>query len=148
MTAVGQFLDQLIQRGLLHQGDEDEYFVVRVTRVGREAWQSGAASGFELPRAGVRSGGSGGRGGGEAAELSAESAGLFQNLRVWRRQQAGQDGVPPYLILSDKVLMEIAAVQPANLDELHRVSGIGEAKLERYGQAVLRVLQAGGTVDE
>jgi len=48
--------------------------------------------------------------------------------------------VPPYVVFHDRTLVEIAASQPATLSALAGISGIGSAKLERYGEAVLAVL--------
>ena len=44
------------------------------------------------------------------------------------------------MIFHDTVLREIAAMQPANLDELGQVKGVGASKLQRYGDAVLSIL--------
>ncbi len=65
---------------------------------------------------------------------------LFQTLRTWRAQRAQEQGTPAYVILHDKVLHEIVAQQPTSLEELSLISGIGKAKLERYGLQILGVL--------
>jgi ATP-dependent DNA helicase RecQ len=75
-----------------------------------------------------------------AAELSAEAAGRFDQLRAWRAATAKQQGVPAYVIFHDATLREIAATRPSSLAELGTVSGVGEAKLAKYGQQVLSVL--------
>jgi ATP-dependent DNA helicase RecQ len=62
---------------------------------------------------------------------------LFDALRETRRTLAAAAGVPPYIIFHDSTLREIAAVRPSSLAELGRVNGVGRAKLERYGDAVL-----------
>jgi ATP-dependent DNA helicase RecQ len=62
---------------------------------------------------------------------------LFDALRETRRTLAAAAGVPPYVIFHDSTLREIAAVRPSSLAELGRVNGVGRAKLERYGDAVL-----------
>jgi ATP-dependent DNA helicase RecQ len=62
---------------------------------------------------------------------------LFDALRETRRTLAAAAGVPPYIIFHDSTLREIAAVRPTSLAELGRVNGVGRAKLERYGDAVL-----------
>jgi ATP-dependent DNA helicase RecQ len=58
--------------------------------------------------------------------------------------QAREQGVPPYVVFHDRTLIEIAARKPSNLAELGTVAGVGQAKLDRYGQAVLAVIQADG----
>jgi ATP-dependent DNA helicase RecQ len=80
---------------------------------------------------------------GEPAELPAEAAGLFEQLRAWRAATAREQGVPAYVIFHDSTLREIAARRPASLAELGMVSGIGENKLAKYGQQVLDTLRPG-----
>ncbi len=63
-------------------------------------------------------------------------------LKAWRRDQAREQGVPPYVVFHDRTLMELAAARPGTSGELGGVSGIGSAKLERYGAALLEVLAA------
>ena len=65
---------------------------------------------------------------------------LFEALRAWRRAEAEERGVPPYVIFSDKTLRELARVRPATRYELRGIYGIGDAKLEAFGEAVIRVI--------
>ncbi|MEX1323537.1 MAG: DNA helicase RecQ [Synechococcaceae cyanobacterium] len=76
--------------------------------------------------------------GGGASDLDAS---LVEALRSWRREQAQQQGVPPYVVFHDRTLLELAQRRPASLVDLAGVSGIGAAKLERYGEALLAVLR-------
>ena len=69
---------------------------------------------------------------------------MFDALREWRRGEAQRQSLPAYMIFSDRTLSEIAASRPGDLDELGAVPGVGASKLDRYGDAVLRVLRAGG----
>ena len=79
-----------------------------------------------------------------AQELAEEGRERFEALRSWRLEQARTQGVPPYVVFHDRTLIEIASRQPTTLMELGTVTGVGQAKLERYGEAVLQVLQAAG----
>ena len=83
---------------------------------------------------------------GPRSGLPVEAADLprFQLLRDLRAQLAREQNVPAYVIFHDSTLRNIAELQPATLDELGRVGGIGGAKLERYGQRVLEALAAAG----
>jgi DNA helicase-2/ATP-dependent DNA helicase PcrA len=63
-----------------------------------------------------------------------------QRLREWRLERARADGIPPYVVFHDSVLHQIAAERPASLGELAQISGVGPAKLERYGEDVLAAL--------
>jgi ATP-dependent DNA helicase RecQ len=84
-------------------------------------------------------------GGTAAAELPAEAAGRFEQLRAWRAATAKEQGVPAYVIFHDATLREIAATQPSSLAALGQVSGVGETKLAKYGDQVLNVLVPGAT---
>ena len=68
----------------------------------------------------------------------------FQALRDLRAQLAREQNVPAYVIFHDSTLRTIAEQQPATLDDLARVGGIGGAKLARYGERVLEALGAVG----
>lgn len=85
------------------------------------------------------------RGGRETtAEMSPADQPLFEALRSWRGRAAKAQGVPPYVIFHDKTLAEIAAAKPGSRAALERVSGVGEGKLARYGDAVLEVVRGFG----
>ena len=76
-------------------------------------------------------------------DMPPEAAPVFEKLRAWRGAAAKEQGVPAYVIFHDATLRQIAARAPSTLTALSTVSGVGEAKLARYGQQVLDVL--GGT---
>ncbi len=76
------------------------------------------------------------------ASLAATDTALFEALRAWRRDEAQTQHVPPYVIFHDATLAEIASRRPDGLTALGAVSGVGEGKLARYGQAVLAVVRA------
>lgn len=67
---------------------------------------------------------------------------LYENLRITRQQLAKKRRVPAYVIFNDKTLAELAQVKPQNLDEMLDISGIGAAKLKKFGQALLDVIIA------
>ena len=62
---------------------------------------------------------------------------LLVSLKRWRLDRAKEEGKPAYVVFHDATLAEIAARRPASLAELGGVSGVGPAKLERYGEDVL-----------
>jgi ATP-dependent DNA helicase RecQ len=70
---------------------------------------------------------------------------LFQHLRAERLALAKAQGVPPYVILHDSTLVEIARRRPGRPDELEGIPGLGEAKRERYGAVLLAAVAAFGT---
>jgi ATP-dependent DNA helicase RecQ len=66
---------------------------------------------------------------------------LWQALKAKRLELAREQAVPPYVIFHDSTLLEILNRRPQTLDEMGRISGIGQAKLARYGDAFLEVLE-------
>jgi ATP-dependent DNA helicase RecQ len=66
---------------------------------------------------------------------------LFEALRTKRRELAQEGQVPPYVIFHDSVLREMATTRPANLSALGRISGVGQRKLEAYGDSFLEVIR-------
>ena len=66
---------------------------------------------------------------------------LWLALKAKRSELAKEQGVPPYLIFHDSTLLEILNHRPKSLTEMSRISGIGQAKLTRYGDAFLEVLE-------
>jgi len=68
---------------------------------------------------------------------------LFDALKRWRLERAKADGVPAYVVFHDATLAAIAERKPRTSRELRTISGIGPAKLERYGPEVLAVVTVG-----
>ncbi|WP_183772392.1 DNA helicase RecQ [Phenylobacterium haematophilum] len=78
---------------------------------------------------------------GAALAVSAHDQPVFEALRAWRRDEAARQHLPPYVIFHDRTLAEIAGRKPSDLTSLGAISGVGEGKLQRYGEAVLAVLR-------
>jgi ATP-dependent DNA helicase RecQ len=76
-----------------------------------------------------------------AAELPAEAAPVFERLRAWRAAAAKEAGVPAYVVFHDATLRQIATQRPGSLAELSTVNGVGQSKLEKFGDQVLAALQ-------
>jgi DNA helicase-2/ATP-dependent DNA helicase PcrA len=69
---------------------------------------------------------------------------VFAALRDWRTGVAREDAMPPYVIAHDATLAAIAEARPRSLAALRRVKGMGPAKLERYGDDILAVVERVG----
>ncbi len=82
------------------------------------------------------------RGSGGAANPDGDP--LFDALRARRRELAVEGGVPPYVIFHDSTLREMAQLRPASLRALSEVSGVGQAKLDKYGAAFVEVIRQHG----
>jgi ATP-dependent DNA helicase RecQ len=74
-----------------------------------------------------------------AADASPDDA-LFETLRAVRKRLAVEASVPPYVIFHDSSLREMAARKPSSLDEFATIPGVGQAKLERYGEAFVAAI--------
>jgi ATP-dependent DNA helicase RecQ len=136
-----ELLHELVEHGMLRQ-TAGEYPVLEVTRHGRVVLAGQASPDVTLPAPAhvVRAGS--GRPGAAAAAAPADLA-LMERLRAWRREVSAAQGVPAYVVFPDRTLAEIAGRRPRSLAELGAVSGVGPAKLERYGEQVLALLAAG-----
>jgi len=66
---------------------------------------------------------------------------LWQALKAKRMELAREQGVPPYVIFHDSTLLEILNHKPQTLDEMGRISGVGQAKLAKYGDVFLQVVE-------
>jgi len=78
-----------------------------------------------------------------AAALDGAGQTRFEALKAWRAEVARSHNLPAYVIFHDATLAAIAQRAPASLGDLQGISGIGEKKLEAYGEEVLRVVAAG-----
>jgi ATP-dependent DNA helicase RecQ len=74
---------------------------------------------------------------GAPAQLTAEQEGLAARLREWRATEAKRLGVPAYLVLHDRTVAALALARPGNTRQLLEIDGIGPAKAERFGKAIL-----------
>jgi hypothetical protein len=66
---------------------------------------------------------------------------LYTRLETWRRETARTEDRAAYLILTNDTMQKIAATKPQTMEELLEIKGIGEVKLERYGEALLRLIR-------
>ena len=69
--------------------------------------------------------------------MNAEQETLAARLKEWRASEARRLGVPAYVVLHDRTLTAIAAARPANARQLLEIDGIGQAKVEKFGEAIL-----------
>ncbi len=75
-----------------------------------------------------------------AMELDSDDLRLFENLRELRKKIALESGVPPYVIFGDATLAEMSRRRPRSEMAFLGISGVGQVKLERYGNAFLKVI--------
>jgi ATP-dependent DNA helicase RecQ len=72
------------------------------------------------------------------------SPALLAALRSWRSETARQRGMPAYVVLHDSTIDGIATARPATLEQLRGIPGIGDKKLEHYGDELIALVKAAG----
>ncbi len=127
--------------GPLLRGEETLMLAATARAGGRRRRSPRPASGRGAARRGrgaARGRLRGRRAGGLGREADDEA--LFEELRTLRRAIADREGVPAYVIFHDATLREMAVARPQTLDEMLDVGGVGERKLEKYGEEFLAAL--------
>ena len=76
------------------------------------------------------------------ATNSSHNSALFEALRQLRLQFAKEESVPPYIVFTDRTLIDMCSKLPQNEDEMLNVSGVGQNKLKKYGQRFLQEISA------
>ncbi|WP_342646017.1 DNA helicase RecQ [Mucilaginibacter sp. CSA2-8R] len=125
-----RYFAQLINQGLL-QVTDDQYPVLKLTDASEAILKGNQKVEFILAEETAM-----------AAEIQTPvyEGGLLQDLKTIRFNLAMNENVPAYIILSDAALLEMATYLPQNMNELGNVSGFGEVKLKRYGEAFLNAI--------
>ena len=136
--------EMLVERGLLAK-EEGSLGVMRVTPEGR-AWLRGGQS-LEIEVRTDDSSPQGTRRGDESAGRRKESGAvgydqaLFEKLRALRRRLAEEQEVPAFVVFGDAALRGLAAAKPTTPDAMLQVSGVGPAKLQKYGEPFLAAIR-------
>jgi ATP-dependent DNA helicase RecQ len=134
---------QLVAQGLLDV-DHAGYGSLRLAGASREVLTGGQTVHLRQVQAGKPKAAAkraAGQKPGHSAELDPANARLWERLRAWRAGIAKELGVPAYVVFHDATLAELARVRPQDEAELAQISGVGARKLERYGAALLELLQ-------
>jgi ATP-dependent DNA helicase RecQ len=132
---VKDWIGQLVGAGLLTQTAE-QYPVLKLNDASWEVMRGKRE--VKLTRSGAATASRKSR----VEEISWEGVDptLFETLRAWRREVAARKGMAPFTIFHDGTLREISRIRPSTLEGLHLISGVGEAKLQEYGQEVLNMV--------
>jgi ATP-dependent DNA helicase RecQ len=138
---------QLVAMGHL-QADSEAFGALKLTESARGVLKGETAVMLREAPAGtsVRASRSKSRRGDLAPRTGGESrpndAGLQTDLRAWRSEIARKRGVPAYVVLHDATIDGIAASRPTTLNELRNIPGIGDKKLEHYGDELIALVKA------
>lgn len=128
-------VNELLAQEMIEQ-EGDPYPVLKLTPKGLNVlYGKEEARALKREEAKTRAKPAGGREVGEYDET------LFEKLRCLRKKIAEEHQVPPYVIFSDKTLHEMCRHFPATLFDMRRISGVGDAKLERYGEGFVEVIR-------
>jgi ATP-dependent DNA helicase RecQ len=135
MKVVQNWIEQLVGQGYLEK--YGEYNQLRVTEKGR-AVLKGQKTPRLLKPAEKKSD--------HKPQSAAQSwegvdSGLFEELRSFRKREAAEKGVPPFVIFGDATLRELAKIRPSTSQKLMGVKGIGVQKRQQYGRAVLTIIR-------
>ncbi|HMB56538.1 MAG TPA: DNA helicase RecQ [Arenimonas sp.] len=133
---------QLVAMGLL-EVDAEAYGGLRLTDASRAVLRGERAVLLRRDVEKKRGRGERATRGGSAVVLpmAAGDAPVFEALRALRATLAREQNLPAYVIFHDATLRAIAAQKPGNLDELGQINGVGNSKLQRYGETLLAVLR-------
>ncbi|WP_428623793.1 DNA helicase RecQ [Sedimenticola sp.] len=131
---------QLIHHGYLQQ-DIEHYSVLRLTSEARPVLRGEKPLQLALPRIREtnRRKAKAPKG---AAEIGPYDEALFEILRRLRKSLADEAGVPPYVVFGDNSLLLMARDKPTESEQFLQISGVGQAKLERYGDAFMNAIAA------
>ena len=151
---VKDLLNVLADAGLIErhgiEGGRPGAFVLALTAEGRRVAKGEYRPELALPspeprrKARARAGRRDAAGAARAAPPPADpDPALLERLRAWRRAQAKQKGVPSYVIFHDSTLGALAAERPQSREALGQVRGVGPAKLDAYGAALLELFAGG-----
>ncbi|MFA4828946.1 MAG: DNA helicase RecQ [Thermodesulfovibrionales bacterium] len=127
--------DELLAQDIIRQ-DGEQYPVLKLTQKGSDVLygkEKVTALKREEIRKKIRQPEKGGPGQYDEA--------LFERLRSVRKRIAEEHQVPPYIIFSDKTLHEMSGYFPLTFPEMRRISGVGDAKLERYGEDFIQEIK-------
>jgi superfamily II DNA helicase RecQ len=138
--AIVGYIDDLLEDGRLRQYERQGYLVLAPTMRGRAEGELWLAEHPDLAALAPPPEGAGAEASDEPAEGDKYTA-LQKALWLWRRHTAEQQGVPPYVIMSNELMLRIAESRPTNEDALALLPGMGEQRLQHYGPAVLDLIK-------
>jgi ATP-dependent DNA helicase RecQ len=133
-----QVVDALLSENLIAQTTGD-YPVLQLRDAAREVLFDGRAVRMLQTRR-TKTGRKG-----VAMDAAAGDEALFRILRELRRRIAAEQGVPPYVVFTDRTLREMTRLLPANQAEMLRIGGVGENRLARYGAPFIEEIRAYST---
>ena len=128
---------ELLRAGCIEQAPEHR--TVRLTSEGLQALKENRTFEFARPR--ILRAAKKPRKGKAAIALPPDENDLFETLRALRKRLSDEQGVPPYTVFSDATLRELASVKPRSQSAFRAINGVGDVKLERYGEIFVSAIR-------
>ena len=131
-TRIGRLIDQLVEAGFLEWRIDGEYRLVGMTSKGAGATRKDMEflPGLSAPVEGR----------GDLVDLAPHETAIYDRLVNWRSQEASEQRVPPYVVAHNSMLREIARIRPASTEQLLAIGGFGKTRVDRYGEAIVRIV--------
>jgi ATP-dependent DNA helicase RecQ len=133
-VTIRTWIDQLVDQGYLSKGGE--FNLLGLTDAGRELLRGEGSPRLLKPARRMR-------GESRASHDSWDGVdrGLFETLRGFRRHQAEERGIAPFIVFNDATLRDLSRRRPSTLNALRKIRGIGEKKCAEYGYELLREIE-------
>ena len=141
---TGEFDASALERFLEHR-DVVSVFEHFLTRDGEPMWA--VMLGYRESPAGRPAVKRGGAKPDWRSGLSESDGQIFDLLRRWRNERAQKDGKPPYVLLTNKQIARVARSHPSSIAELRDVEGIGDARIESFGDELLELVTSSAESD-
>lgn len=143
-TEIRQIIGQMLEEGLLRQTN-DKYALLKITSSDRELALGECSLMLRMEKESAEEQKQGGDAGNRAKRksdiLNSRGLDFFEILRSLRTEIAREESLPPYLIFSDRTLVDMCVKMPMNREEMLNVAGVGERKYEKYGERFLNRIQ-------
>ena len=133
--SIRNWIEQLVGQGFLEK--EGEYNLLKITPAGRHVLKGEVTPRLLKPAQRPRKESKAARDSWDGVDRE-----LFDVLRAWRRLEASQRGLAPFIVMGDATLRDLARQRPSNLERLHAIHGIGEKKCSEYGVQLLAEIAA------
>jgi ATP-dependent DNA helicase RecQ len=140
-TYLKHVMNKLVIDGYLYLTN-DKYSIVKIDRSAKHLLDGSSKVIMKLPKDGLTDSGESSKKAKRKSEvLTSRGLGLFDHLRQLRTNLAREEGVPPYIIFSDKTLTDLCMKQPFSKQEMLKVTGVGEHKFDKYGESFMEAIR-------
>ena len=140
-SGVMTYIDDLLEDLRLRQYERQGYTVLAPTVKGRTEAEMWLAEHPDMAHFGEAPAAIEGENEGDAVSEGDKYTGLQKALWLWRRRSADEQGQPPYVIMSNELMLRIAELRPKSEEELGQLPGMGAQRLQHYGPTILDLVK-------